>query len=144
MRDANRARGGLCLECVLCLTYLLAVAGQFNGSDDAKLPGQNRLATACAVTHLAYISDCEMFGDHLVGELILAPADAELAFTTKKVTRDRHRAKPLTQFEDAEHLNARRESDLTHFARTSSSTLAILLCRWHGLCKTEFVGNVPT
>jgi hypothetical protein len=53
-------------------------AGQFNDSDGARLPGQNRLTTASAVTHLAYISDYKLFGGCVGGELLLPLVDAEL------------------------------------------------------------------
>jgi hypothetical protein len=53
-------------------------ADQFNDSDGAQLPGQNRLTTAGAISHLAYISDYKLWGGNLGGELLLPAVDADL------------------------------------------------------------------
>jgi hypothetical protein len=53
-------------------------AGQFNDSDGARLPGQNKLTTVSAITHLAYISAYKLFGGCVGGELLLPLVDAEL------------------------------------------------------------------
>jgi hypothetical protein len=56
-------------------------ADQYNDSDGAKLPGQNRLTAASAISDLAYISDYKLFGGYVGGELLLPLVDAELTLT---------------------------------------------------------------
>jgi hypothetical protein len=53
-------------------------AGQFNDSGGAKVPGQNDLTTAAAITHLAYFSTYELLGGYIGAEALVPLVDANL------------------------------------------------------------------
>lgn len=53
-------------------------AGQFNDSGGAKVPGQNDLTTAAAITHLAYFSTYKLLGGYIGAEALVPLVDANL------------------------------------------------------------------
>jgi hypothetical protein len=53
-------------------------AGQFNDSGGAKVPGQNDLTTAAAITHLAYFSTYKLLGGYIGAEALVPLVDASL------------------------------------------------------------------
>lgn len=53
-------------------------AGQFNDSGGGKVPGQNDLTTAAAITHLAYFSTYKLFGGYIGAEALVPLVDANL------------------------------------------------------------------
>jgi hypothetical protein len=53
-------------------------AGQFNDSGGARVPGQNDLTTAAAITHLAYFSTYKLLGGYIGAEALVPLVDANL------------------------------------------------------------------
>jgi hypothetical protein len=53
-------------------------AGQFDDSSGAKVPGQNDLTTAAAITHLAYFSTYKLLGGYIGAEALVPLVDANL------------------------------------------------------------------
>ena len=59
-------------------TFDFYQANHFNGPDGGRVPGQNKLTTASAVTHLAYISKYQWLGAYLGAEILVPLADINL------------------------------------------------------------------
>jgi hypothetical protein len=58
-------------------------AGQFNDSSGAKVPGQNELTTASAITHLSYLSNYKLLGGYVGAEVLVPLVDVNLDISSQ-------------------------------------------------------------